>query len=197
MKYFMETAFEQNGSVIKWKDTIRISLEGNYSTMDSLEMVKIIKEVSPLINVKVILLPGNSSNGNLIINLFKSEKDYKSFLSAGELDNMAEGKTKYKFSFLSNEITGAQIFVFHFAANKYWILRHEFCHALGLSGHSKGVGDEQALLAPLVFKSIEDSDKWQNENTHFPDADKKSIKLLYSENLPIGLKFTDFKKEPK
>lgn len=197
LTYFMETAFEQKGAIIKWEDTIRISLEGNYSIVDSLEIAKIIKEVSPLINVEVIQLPANSKNSNLLINLFKSEKDYESFISPGDLDNMAQGKTKYKFSLLTNQIIGAKIFVFHFADNKYWTLRHEFCHALGLPGHSKRITNEQALLAPLVFKSIEESDKWHNESSHFPESDKRSIKLLYSENLPIGLKLDEFKKQLK
>ena len=192
--YFQETAFERKKSVIKWEDKIRISLMGNFSVQDSLEVVRVVGEVSPLVTVPIELLPGNSKDGNLQIYLLKSAAEDEAAVSEKDLAK-AMAKTEYRFAMLSNRIVGAKIFVYHFADTKYWVLRHEFCHALGLSGHSKQMTKQHRLLGPELFDSIEESEAWKDKKEHtFPEPVKKSIQLLYEKDLPIGLKKKDFYK---
>lgn len=191
--YFQETAFERKKSIIKWEDKIRITLMGNYSVQDSLEAVRIVKEVAPLVNVEMELLPGNVKEGNLQIYLLKSDAEDEAAVSKNDLAK-AMAKTEYRFAMLSNRIIGAKIFVFHFAGSKYWTLRHEFCHALGLSGHSKQMIKQPRLLGPELFDSIEESETWVAKEHTFPEPDKRSIQLLYEKDLPIGLKNKDFYK---
>jgi len=166
---------------------------GNYSVQDSLEAVRIVKEVAPLVNVEMELLPGNVKEGNLQIYLLKSDAEDEAAVSKNDLAK-AMAKTEYRFAMLSNRIIGAKIFVFHFAGSKYWTLRHEFCHALGLSGHSKQMIKQPRLLGPELFDSIEESETWVAKEHTFPEPDKRSIQLLYEKDLPIGLKNKDFYK---
>ena len=74
---------------------------------------------------------------------------------------------------------------------KYEVLRHEFCHALGLMSHSYKVFSSENLLGKTIFSD----EKAYEKSIHtqkIPILDKMAIQFLYNRVLSLNYSKKEF-----
>ena len=181
LEYFYEVAFYREfrpGSVplFYWKRDVRVRLNDEYTQSDSLELVRIVKELNELIDVIEIQIV--EENPNLEIHYLK-------LLDFYQFPRYQPGNRGY-FSIQSG--------LFGLFPRGYvlidknqsprirnHLIREELTQSLGL------MNDSWKYPESIFYHG------WTN-TTEFADIDRKLIQLLYNYNLLYAMKSEDFKK---
>lgn len=179
LDFFSEVGFLFRDKACKWEDDILISMEGMPMDGDGLIIDEIVKELSPLIEpVKISRVNGL---GNLVVKFTKDT-----------IVRQTMGFTQYEKMSFNGHIKKVEIEIFSKVQGqaRQACMRHEFLHALGL-GHpsSRNTG---TLIESLVEYLDADSDNVRLYK--FAAKDQSSIKILYSDCIPKGLKRKTFLK---
>lgn len=147
-------------------------------------------EISGILGKDKIAL--GSDKGNLFVYFPSSQQEFER-KKATRASADAHAFTRPTFSFL-DQINEVRLSISPALRGRprSRTLRHEFCHALGLPGHSKRLYKEEHLLGMTVYGSIELHEKQDSKPAVIPEADVMAVKLLYQESIPNGLKKSTF-----
>ncbi|QKZ14693.1 hypothetical protein [Spirosoma sp. KUDC1026] len=190
LSYFSDVAFGYPDKIKKWDEKIAVTIVGACSEADRLEVQTIVREIAAIIgNDKIELV---SDQANVFVYFPTLQQDFERE-KQGTLGIDVNGFMYPTFSF-SDRLTKVKLYVSPALKGRYRgrVLRHEFCHALGLSGHSKKVYKEDHLLAVRFYGSLEEAEEVDSTPAVIPEADIKAIKLLYDNSIPNGLKRSTF-----
>lgn len=202
--FFSDITFREGNKIRKWKSDIRVELD-SVSLKDSNCVVltdQIISILTPLI--KPIKIYRVQENGNLIIH--------------ANVDNTPINKgigytAVNRFNLFSESIYKADVYT---TKHNLSVLPHEICHAIGLTHPEnmypfynimgansfiiKELHDKPSEIKPskndLVFDSFDDFAAFQKENI-IPPQEREVIKMLYSDDIKVGLKKRYFLKKSK
>lgn len=185
LSYFSEVGFGDSDRLTKWNKTIQVQILPPFQKADSIEVEKIIDELRPLIGKTDIVWV--REKGNVIINFPRTAEEFNSHRSA-DLRQEPKGFASPNLD-LNGNLRKVEIYIMPYLNGKdrWETLRHEFCHAIGLMGHSKRRFQEPHLLGITVFTSFDVYETDLNLPSSLPDADQSAIKLLYNESLPPNL----------
>lgn len=182
LKYFHELVFHtelDNGTtnLNKWDENIYISLFGNYTYQDSIEIEDIIEDINNIL-IDVNIRYAISAKGNLKISFIDPQKfsDY----------NRMASNSYHGFFYLKtnrNKIERAHILVNNNLSgdNRMHTIREEITNSLGL------INDSYRFSESILYQ-------FMNKNTSFSYIDIKMIQLLYNYGLPYGMKKEEFEK---
>ncbi len=192
VNYFSETAFYNNKWLYRWEKPILVECKGNVSVVDLENVTALIAELKPILGDVPIQYV--SSNGNLIINF---EHDLSHFEN-----NLLFENEKVPFGFMQpslnthHQFLKANIYIHPslIGNKKYAVLRHEFCHSLGLMSHTYKIFNSENLLGNTVFNSEADYEK-SITTKNIPILDKLAIQLLYNKSLSLKYTRKDFERD--
>ncbi len=189
ISYFSETAFYNNSWLSRWEKPIKIQCIGDYSSTDIKKINAIIQEVRPVLGGLPIQIVND--DGDLLIH-FESDLFHFDDANIFKGEQVPFGYMKptlnAQHSFLSADIYIHPLLT---GNKKYEVLRHEFCHALGLMSHANKAFKTKNLLGKIIFSSEADYKNWKNSQ-NIPILDLQAIKLLYQEHLPLNYSKQDF-----
>ncbi|GAB3761123.1 hypothetical protein GCM10028817_38070 [Spirosoma pomorum] len=190
LSYFSDVAFGYPDKIKKWDEKIAVTIVGACSEADRLDVQTIVREVSDIIGKDKIALV--SDQANVFVYFPTLQQDFERE-KQGTLGIDVNGFTYPTFSF-SDRLTKAKLYVSPALKGRLrgLVLRHEFCHALGLSGHSKKLWKEDHLLGVRLYDSIDEFEEVDSIPAVIPEADIMAIKLLYDNSIPNGLKKSTF-----
>lgn len=188
--YFKETAFYNNW-LNRWEKPILVEITGKPSKEDIKQLQTLITEITPYLGYTTIQMVKN--NGNLV---FHFEADLTEFD-----ENPAFKNDKIPLGFMKpilnkqHQFVKADVYIHPVLIKnkRYEVLRHEFCHSLGLMSHTYQTFESVNLLGKTVFKDIKAYEKSFSEQT-IPTLDKMAIKFLYQEIKLINYNKKDFDK---
>ena len=183
--YFRDIGFGYPDKIKRWNQPIRVTIARPYTTVDQAEVKEVIRELSTIRGLPAITLVGHS--GNLTVHFPTSIDDFNSNRNN---DPRTEplGYTTPVMSF-SNHVKSVHLFISPIAdeRSKKRILRHEFCHALGLWGHSKRSFPGPHLLGITNYESIAAYEIASEQQVTMSEADRKALQLLYESDMPNHL----------
>lgn len=178
LDFFSEVGFLFVDRVNKWEDDISISFDGKQMESDALVIDSIVSEIAPLIfPVKIHRTMGM---GNLVFRFVKDTIDQQDY-----------GFTQYKKISFTRKIQQVEIQIFPKVKGqaREACIRHEFLHALGL------VHPKRRNTGTIIESLVEYIDDTDNVKLYkYMALDKSSIKILYSDCIPMGLKRETFLK---
>lgn len=172
MEFFVEVGFQFRNVVCKWEDDILISIEGKATKEDSLVVDRIVEELKPLIYP--VAISRTTGVGNLVIK-FTNDTIYRQLM----------GFTDTKKLSYRGEISKVEMEIFSKVKGqaRQACIRHEFLHALGLT-HPK-----ESNTGTLIEPRVEYMENTDNVKLYkFSTLDESSLRILYSNCLPVGLK---------
>lgn len=172
LNFFLEVGFLFDNKACKWQDEILISVKGELFKEDEMVIDSIVKELEPLIYpVKISRTKGV---GNLVIEFTKDT-----------ISRQVMGYTSTKKMSFMGVISAVEMEIFSKVTGqaRQACIRHEFLHALGLEHPIRR--NTGTLIEPLV-EYIDGSD--HVKLYRYSALDKSSLKILYSNCLPVGLK---------
>lgn len=183
--YFSETAFFDDW-LNRWEKPILIEISGKPTKEDIKQLTNLVQEISPFLGNTSIQIVKN--NGNLI---FHFEFNLSQFD-----DNPAFKNDKVPLGFMKpvlskqHQFINADVFIHPaiITTKRYEVLRHEFCHSLGLMSHSYKAFQSANLLGKTVYKNLKDYENSVFEQ-NIPNLDKMAIKFLYQ-----NIKTTNYSK---
>ncbi|WP_247233203.1 DUF2927 domain-containing protein [Telluribacter sp. SYSU D00476] len=189
--YFADVGFGYPDKVKRWDQTIRVSIAGSCSRQDSAEVAKVVDELSKIIAFPKIVL--TREEGNVQVHFPDSEREFEASKAAKDLGVDVDGFASPTFS-VTNKIKQVEIHLSPLLKDRLRnaILRHEFCHALGLGGHSRRYYHEEHLLGRLNIPSLESAELLDSSPAVIPAADTRALQLLYEKDMPTGLKRSSF-----
>ena len=191
LSYFTDIAFCFPDKIKKWRGPIFVGISGPCNREDSLEVTKIVSELAEVMGHQKIQYRPFDANIHVHFPTSASE-----FLNKNKGDSKYNslGFTQPGFLFFSNYVSGADVYINPIlkGTSRKTTLRHEFCHAVGLWGHSRKPYPTGHLLGFKVFSSIEDYENADTIAAVIPEADRKAIRLLYQDALQCGLKKSTF-----
>lgn len=188
--YFSDVAFGYPDKIKKWNKKVVVKIVGPCTEDDKIEVLNIIQEISAIIGKDKINF--GLKDANVFVYFPNLQQDFERE-KRGELNIDVNGFTFSTFSF-SGYLKEVKLYISPALKGKWRnrILRHEFCHALGLSGHSKKAYKEEHLLGVRLYDSLEAAEKDELTAATIPEPDKMAIKLLYDNSIPNGLKRSKF-----
>ncbi|GAB3163978.1 hypothetical protein [Telluribacter humicola] len=191
--YYADVGFGYPNKIKKWDQTIRVSIAGSCSRQDSAEVAKVVDELSRIIAFPKVVL--TKEEGNVQVHFPDSEPEFESIKTAEGLGVEVRGFVDPTSSLFTNKMKQVKIYLSPLLKNRKRnaVLRHEFCHALGLSGHSKRYYYEEHLMGRLNIPSLESAELLDSSPAVIPAADVRALQLLYEREMPTGLKRSTFK----
>lgn len=192
---FSDIAFRENDKIRKWESNIYVELD-SVSLKDTNCVIltdQVISILAPLIEpLKIYRV---KRNGNIIIHANVDNTPIKKGIGYAAVNH---------FNLFSESIYKADVYTVKHCLS---VLPHEICHAIGLrhpenrypfynimginSFMVKEILDNPSLIKPtkydLVFETYEDQDSFIKQNIISPQ-EKEVIKMLYSEDIKVGLK---------
>jgi len=181
LEYFYEIAFYREfraGSVplFFWKRDVRVRLNGEWTHSDSIELVKIVRELNELIdaiNIQIV-----EKNANLEIHYLK----LLDFYQFPRYRSGNRGFFSVRRGLFGLFPSGFILIDKSQSVNvRNHILREELTQSLGL------MNDSWKYSESMFYKG------WTS-TTEFADIDKKLIQLLYNYNLPYSMRSEEFKR---
>ena len=204
LAFFSDIAFREGDRIRKWECDIRIELDSN-SLKDSNCVVLTDKVISILIPlIKPLKIFKVQENGNLIIHANVDKTPIDKGIGYTDVNH---------FNLFSESIYNADVYT---TKNNLSVLPHEICHAIGLTHPEnrypfynimgtnsfiiKEFYDDPSKINPskydLVLNTYDDFVTFQRENI-IPLEEREVIKMLYSEDIKVGLKKNYFLKKIK
>jgi len=185
LSYFSEVGFGDSDRLTKWDKTIQVQILPPCQKADSIEIDKILDELRPLVGKTDIVWV--KEQGNLIVNFPGTAEEFNSHRSS-DIRQEPKGYASPNLDFKGN-LRKVEIYIMPYLNGKgrWETLRHEFCHAMGLMGHSKRTFQEPHLLGITVFTNFDVYETDLDLPSSLPDADQRAIKLLYEDSLPPNL----------
>lgn len=192
ISYFSETAFYKNSWLSRWEQPIRIQCTGAFTVTDKAKVAEMIADIKPELGNTPIQLVND--NGNLFIHF---ENDRSNFDDSPDFKN-----DKVPYGFMKPTLTAQHQFIradvyIHPALKgnkKYEVLRHEFCHSLGLMSHAGIAYHSENLLGKIIFRSDDEYKEWKSSK-NIPILDKKAIQLLYQNTISLNCTKQQFDKK--
>lgn len=187
--YFGETAFYKNAWLSRWEKPILVQCTGNYSSVDYEKVLQLIDELRPeLGNIPIQLV---KSNGNFVIHFEDNLSNFER--------NIAFKNEKVPFGFMRptlnkrHEFLRADLYIHPSLINekKHEVLRHEFCHGLGLMSHSYRIFSSENLLGKRIFENEKAFEKSLHAQK-MPVLDRMAIQFLYNRVLSLNYSKKDF-----
>lgn len=178
LNFFLETGFLFENKASKWEDDILISVKGEPFKEDGSLIDSIVEELTPLIYP--VKISRTSGIGNLVIHFTRDTTD-----------RQVMGFTDTKKLSFRGIISQVEMEIFSRVTGqaRQACIRHEFLHALGLE-HPRQT-NTGTLIEPMV-EYVDGTD--HVKLFRYSDLDKSSLKILYSECIPAGLKKKTFLK---
>ena len=200
--FFSDITFREGGRIRKWESDIRVELD-SVSLQDSNCIVltdQVISILTPLI--KPLKIYRVKENGNLIIHANVDNTPINKGIGYTEVNH---------FNLFSESICKADVYT---TKNSLSVLPHEMCHAIGLAHPEnrypyynimginsfiiKEFFDDPSKINlskyDLVLDTNDDFITFQKENI-IPPQEREVIKMLYSEDIKVGLKKKYFLKK--
>jgi|GEM_PF-2596967 len=177
LNFFSEVGFRYHNSASKWEKDITVSIKGNPMQSDILLIDSIIEELKPLIFP--IRINRVNDAGNLIVEFLEDTKD-----------RQVMGFTNFDRTSSSYSIENVSIQIFSKTKGqcRQQCVRHEFLHAVSLN-HPKRRNTGTIIESLVEFTDLD----MENVKTfRYSDLDKSSLKILYSDCIPIKLKRKTF-----
>lgn len=178
MIFFLEVGFLFQEKACKWENDILVSVKGEPFKEDEMVIDSIVQELKPLIYpVKISRTPGV---GNLVINFTNDA-----------IDRQVMGFTDTKKLSFMGVISEVEMEIFSKVKGqaRQACIRHEFLHALGLE---HPVRRNTGTLIESLVEYLDDLE--QVKLYRYSALDKSSLRILYSDCLPVGLKKKTFLK---
>lgn len=177
--FFTEVGFLFQDKACKWEEDILVSLKGEPFKEDESIIDSIVQELSPLIYP--VKISKTNGIGNLVVNFTKDT-----------IDRQLMGFTDTKKMSFMGVISQIEMDIFSKVTGqaRQACIRHEFLHALGLE-HPIHNNTGTIIESRLDYINFSDSVKL----FRYSALDKSSLKILYSDCLPAGLKKKTFVKE--
>nr|MBC7612263.1 hypothetical protein [Pseudopedobacter sp.] len=187
--YFEETAFYSQSWLTRWEAPIKVQCFGNYTLEDKIQVISMIEDVRNDLGTIPIQLVNDG--GNLFIHF---EDDLSHFNNSEEFKNqqIPFGYMKPQLN-RNHELLQADIYI-HPALKgikKHEVLRHEFCHSLGLMSHSSRAYYTENLLGKIIFSNSSAYDVYKS-NQHIPILDQEAIKMLYQSQISLKTSKKEF-----
>ncbi|MBA0882957.1 DUF2927 domain-containing protein [Flavobacterium undicola] len=197
INYFYETAFHQDTSkdvlnnVYKWKDDIKVSLQGNLLKNDSLFVKEALAKINAL-NIPIsinLVTDSKKSNLRIIFGNFKTLEDSLKFklepklLGVGYIKNNTKHLTSGIIGIRNDpKVDALDTNESSYLMRKKMILE-EITQALGV------IGDSYTFYESLFFEA-------NNNIADLSHIDKKTIEFLYDKNVfkDYEIKRKDFEK---
>lgn len=200
--FFSDITFREGNKIRKWKSDIRVELD-SVSLKDSNCVVltdQIISILTPLI--KPLKICRVQENGNLIIHANVDNTPINKGIGYTDVNH---------FNLLSESIHKANVYI---TKKNLSVLPHEMCHAIGLTHPEnmypfynimgvnspiiKELFNDSSEIKPskydLFFDTFDDLAAFQKENI-IPPQEREVIKMLYSDDIKVGLKKKYFLKK--
>jgi hypothetical protein len=182
LAYFYEIAFYRefrDGSVplFLWKRNARVSLKNGYTESDSLELVRVVKELNELIDgieIKIVNKKANLEIHYLNKNDFNSFPRYRGRNGRGYLSVRGGLFGLFPSGYIlidKNQSIKA----------RNHLVREELTQSLGL------MKDSWKYPESIFYHGL-------SNTTEYSEIDRKIIQLLYNYNLPYAMKSEKFKK---
>lgn len=187
--YFRDIAFGRSDEITRWNGDIKIQIIGDRTFQDSIDLEQAIEELREFLTNRKISIVNRM--GNAFINFPMNDEKFTSYLEPDK--PIPRGFTNTILDPFGNLIM-ARVFINPSlkGLNRKQTLRHELCHAMGLSNHSLKVFKEPHLLGVTGY----DFDDIVVDNptpfTKFPEADRNAIRILYNPSLPEGTSKSEF-----
>ncbi|OAQ39735.1 hypothetical protein A5893_09130 [Pedobacter psychrophilus] len=188
-KLFSNIGFFYYKKIMKWDHDISIAIKGDDIRPEDPETVRaIVAELTPLITPLKITLIKNVEKADITI-------DFTYEITKLDI----YGYTKPEFRLFSSAFKKADVFIFPIQKGDYrWrTVQHEMMHAIGFNHNKTYLKDAKfydTTMNAYVLKSYDkaDEDKFMKEHRKYSETDKRMIKLLYSNCIPLGLSKKDF-----
>jgi hypothetical protein len=179
LNFFEEVGFLFQDRACKWKEDILVSTKGSPFKEDESIIDSIVQELTPLIYP--VKISRTSGIGNLVVNFTKDN-----------IDRQVMGFTDTKKMSFMGVISQIEMDIFSKVTGqaRQACIRHEFLHAMGLE-HPIHKNTGTIIESRLDYINFSDSVKLYR----YSALDKSSLKILYSDCLPVGLKKKTFEKE--
>ena len=199
---FSDIAFREGNKIRKWENDIRVELDSS-SLQDSNSVALTDRVISILVPlIKPIKIYRVEKNGNLIIHTNVDNTPVNRGIGFTDVN---------RFNIFSESIHKADIYTIKSSLS---VLPHEMCHAIGLSHpenrypfynimginsfFTKDIINDSSQIKPekydLIFNTYDDVVKFQKENI-IPSQEQEVIKMLYSDDVKVGLKKKYFLKK--
>ncbi len=187
--YFAETAFYNQSWLCRWEAPIKVQCTGIYTLEDKNQVINMIGDLqNDLGSVSIQLV---NDGGNLLIHFEDGLSHFN--------DDPAFKNQQIPFGYMkpqlnkNHEILKADIYIHPSLKDtkKYEVLRHEFCHSLGLMSHSSRAYYTENLLGKIIFINSTAYDGWKF-NQHIPLLDQEAIKMLYNSQISLKTSRKDF-----
>ena len=188
--YFSEVGFGDSDRLMKWNKEIQVQILPPFQKADSIEVDKIVDELKPLVRkVKIVLV---KEKGNFLVHFPRTAKEFNSYR---QVDSRQEPRGFASPNLdLQGNLRKVEIYIMPYLNGKGRgeTLRHEFCHAMGLMGHSKRSFEEPHLLGITVYNNFDVYESDLDSPASLPEAERRAIKLLYDDHLPVNLSRSKF-----
>lgn len=185
--YFKDIAFGYPDRIKKWNRPVNVTIIGSSSREDHQEIEKVVAELAGVLGSEKIRF--SPVNGNLRIHFPKTTHEFEN----QEPDRLNWGGYAQPTMSFFNTINQVDIYISPDVKGKHRFsaIRHEFCHAMGLWGHSKRRYTDGRLLGiwAVTLDSYESSTRLP---VRLSEADCRVLQLLYEDELPAGLSQSDF-----
>ncbi len=187
--YFEETAFYNQSWLCRWEAPIKVQCLGKYTLEDRIQVLNMIEDVRNDLGTIPIQLV--NEGGNLFIHF---DDDLSHFNNNEEFKNQ-----QVPFGYMkpqlnpNHELLKADIYIHPSLKDikKHEVLRHEFCHSLGLMSHSSRAYYTENLLGKIIFNNSSAYDDWKS-NQHIPLLDQEAIKMLYQSQISLKTSKKEF-----
>lgn len=177
LNFFTEVGFLFN-KACKWEENILVSVKGMPFEEDESLIDSIVQELKPLIYP--VNISRTNGTGNLVVNFTKDT-----------INRQALGFTDTKKLSFLGVISQIEIEIFSKVTGqaRQACIRHEFLHALGLE-HPIQRNTGTIIESRVEYINFSDSVKLYR----YSALDKSSLKILYADCLPVGIKKKTFEK---
>lgn len=177
LDFFSEVGFRYHDRASKWEKDITVSIKGNPRQSDVLLIDSIIEELKPLIFP--IRINKVNDAGNLVVDFLDDT-----------IDRQVLGFTNFDRTSSTYSIKNVTIQIFSKTKGQWrqQCVRHEFLHAVSLN-HPKR-RETGTIIESLV--EFTDLDLDSVKTFRYSALDKSSLKILYSDCIPIKLKRKTF-----
>src|SRR6476659_10033316 len=189
ISYFTETAFYKQSWLSRWEEPIMVQCIGDFNNNDLSQVNRMIDDIRGSLGSTPIQLV--TTNGNLLIHF---DENLDNFEQSVEFkgQKVPYGYMKPQLT-KKHQIIRADIYIHPNLSGlkKSEVIRHEFCHSLGLMSHSTKAYYTENLLGKIIFENDSAYENWKS-NKEIPILDKESIRILYQPSMALNTSQKEF-----
>jgi len=175
--YFLDVAF-YNDQIIKWSGPIYVEVRGTLNSKQSAMIDSLVSITKTAIGKdKIARVP---VAGNFVIHFTKTLKEYQAMYTE-DLFDVPLGYAK-TFQYADKSIRETHIFLHPslLKEKQNQVLKHEWCHALGLLSHTRTPFAEENMLSASLYTTVKPG------TAALPALDREALRYLYNKGIFSG-----------